>query len=86
MLNADVSKRCRKFIIAHWGKTALAEVKERPVTWVRHEANPHLKQLRRKQKRLPLISLRGTLNRIYLHLSTEKATESKPHETGESLA
>ena len=73
MLNADVSKRCKQFILSHWGKDGLAAVKERPVSWVRHEANPHLKQLRRKQKRVPLISVRGTINRIHLELSTEGA-------------
>ncbi|MBI2103987.1 MAG: hypothetical protein HYT90_00195 [Candidatus Omnitrophica bacterium] len=69
----ELSKKCRKFVMAHWGKDGLEEVMERPVSWVRHEANPHLKQLRRKQqKKLPLISVIGTVNRIHLALSTEK--------------
>jgi len=68
----EVSKKCHAFIKAHWGKDGLEQVKERPVSWVRHEANPHLKQLRRKQKTLPLISVTGTVNRIHLALSTEK--------------
>ena len=45
---------------------------ERPVSWVRHEANPHLKVLRRKQKNVPLIAVRGGTNRIHVALSTEK--------------
>ena len=72
MLNADLSEPCRKFIIAHWGKDMLKQIKERPVTWVRHEANPHLKHLRRKRKDLPLIRAEGSMNRILLQLSTEK--------------
>ena len=72
MLNADVSKQCKRFIVSHWGKDALKLVRERPVSWVRHEANPHLKHLRRKQKSLPLIAITGTVNRIYVQLSTEK--------------
>jgi hypothetical protein len=66
-----LSKKCEAFIKTHWGKDGLAQVKERPVSWVRHEANPHLKQLRKKQKDVPLISVRGTTNRIHLKLSTE---------------
>ena len=69
---AELSTECQKFIAAHWGKDGLKQVKERPISWVRHEANPHLKHLRRKQKDLPLISVRGTTNRIHLELSTEK--------------
>ena len=71
-LTPELSKKCKEFVIAHWGKDGLKQVKERPVSWVRHEANPHLKQLRRKQKHLPLISIEGTVNRIHLALSTEK--------------
>ena len=71
LLYAELSKKCKQFVIAHWGTDGLAHVKERPVSWVRHEANPHLKQLRRKHKKLPLISVQGTVNRIYLTLSTE---------------
>ena len=68
----EVSKKCKQFVISHWGKDGLEQVMERPVSWVRHEANPHLKQLRRKRKDLPLISVRGTVNRIHLELSTER--------------
>ena len=70
--NAELSKKCRKFVVSHWGPDGLTQVRERPVSWVRHEANPHLKALRRKQKRLPLIAVRGGTNRIYLALSTER--------------
>ena len=68
----ELSKKCHAFIRDHWGKDGVEQVMERPVSWVRHEANPHLKQLRRKRKRLPLISVTGTINRIHLALSTEK--------------
>lgn len=72
MLEADLSKQCRKFILEHWGRDGLKRVKERPVSWVRHKANPQLKDLRRKKsKRLPLISVYGEVNRVYLALSTE---------------
>ena len=71
MLNAELTKKCKQFILAHWGKDGLTQLMERPVTWVRHEANPHLKHLRRKRKDLPLIAVRGTINRIHLALSTE---------------
>ncbi len=72
MLTPELSKKCAAFVKSHWGKDGLKQVKERPVSWVRHEANPHLKQLRRKRKDLPLIAVRGTRNRIHLALSTEK--------------
>ena len=69
----ELSKKCKQFVMAHWGKDGLAQILERPVSWVRHEANPHLKQLRRKQKKaLPLIEVTGTTNRIHLALSTER--------------
>ena len=68
----EVSKKCHAFIKDHWGKDGVEQVMEHPVSWVRHEANPHLKQLRRKRKKLPLISVTGTVNRIHLALSTEK--------------
>ena len=71
-LYADLSKKCKQFVMSHWGKDGLAHVMERPVSWVRHEANPRLKVLRRKQKHLPLLSVRGDLNRIHVFLSTEK--------------
>jgi hypothetical protein len=68
----ELSKKCKQFVVSHWGKDGLEQVLERPVSWVRHEANPYLKQLRRKHKNLPLIQVRGTVNRIHLALSTEK--------------
>ena len=68
----ELSKKCKQFVISHWGKDGIAQVMERPVSWVRHEANPHLKQLRRKRKDVPLIEVHGTINRIHLELSTEK--------------
>ena len=71
MLTPELSKKCKEFVISHWGKDGLAQVMERPVSWVRHEANPHLKQLRRKNKDVPLIAVKGTMNRIHLQLSTE---------------
>ena len=72
MLSLELSKKCKAFVIAYWGKDGLQQVKERPVSWVRHEANPQLKALRRKRKNTPLISVRGTTNRIHVALSTEK--------------
>lgn len=77
MLNAELSPKCKKFVMAHWGKDVLTMVKDRPVSWVRHEANPHLKLLRRRQKKVPLIAVRGTENRIHLYLSTERKKEGK---------
>ena len=72
MLKADISKKCEQFVVSLWGKDGLKQVKERPVTWVRHEANPHLKLLRRKRRDLPLISVTGKPdNRIELRLSNE---------------
>ncbi len=71
-LTPEISKKCKAFVKAHWGKDGLQQVKERPVSWVRHEANPHLKQLRRKHKSIPLISVQGGTNRMYLTLSTER--------------
>ena len=68
----ELSKKCKQFVISHWGKTAMADVMDHPVSWVRHEANPHLKQLRRKRKNVPLIAVHGGTNRIHLELSTEK--------------
>ena len=72
MLTPELSKKCKQFVISHWGKDGLDQVMERPVSWVRYEANPHLKQLRRKQKDVPLIAMRGSVNRIHLWLTTEK--------------
>ena len=73
LLHTELSKKCRAFVKAHWGPNGLTQVRERPVSWVRHEANPHLKVLRRKQKGLPLISVQAGPNRIHLALSTEGA-------------
>ena len=67
----EISKECKKFVLAHWGKDGIKQVTERPVSWVRHEANPHLKLLRRKRKGLPLISVKGGTERVHLALSTE---------------
>lgn len=72
LLTPELSKKCKEFVVSHWGKDGLEQVLERPVSWVRHEANPHLKVLRRKQKHLPLILVLGGTNRIHLALSTEK--------------
>ena len=73
MLNLELSKKCRAFVKSHWGKDGLKQVRERPVSWVRHEANPYLKLLRRKHQNVPLIAVRGETTRIVLALSTEKA-------------
>ena len=72
----ELSKKCKRFVMSYWGKDGLQQVMDHPVSWVRHEANPHLKQLRRKQKHLPLIAVKGTPNRIHLALSTEKKGRS----------
>ncbi len=77
----QMSKRCRAFILSHWGKDGLKQVRERPVSWVRYEANPHVKALRRQRKHLPLITVQGRLqsvgvNRISLALSTEKTVHA----------
>lgn len=71
-LDPELSKKCRKFLITHWGMDVLKVVREHPVSWTRHEANPYLKGLRRKHKNIPLIRVRGTSNRIHLALSTER--------------
>ena len=76
LLTPELSKKCKQFVKAHWGQDGLQQVKERPVSWVRYEANPQLKALRRKQKHLPLINVEGTTNRIQLTLSTEKKGRS----------
>jgi len=76
MLSADLTKRCKDFILANWGKEGLKAVERQPVSWVRHQANPKLKQLRRKDKDVPLINVRGEKNRIYLALSSEAATKT----------
>jgi hypothetical protein len=77
MWSTELSKKCQAFIKAHWGKDGLAQVMDHPVSWVRHEANPHLKVLRRRsKKKTPLIAVTGTPNRIHLQLSTEKRS---PH-------
>ena len=71
MLKTAISKECAQFVASVWGKNGIKQVKERPVSWVQYEANPQLKQLRHKDKALPLIAVEGTVNRIYLRLSTE---------------
>jgi len=76
-LTPELTKKCKKFVESHWGKDGLQQIMDHPVSWVRHEANPQLKSLRRKNKKnksknLPLISITGTQNRIHLALSTEK--------------
>ncbi|MDP3722598.1 MAG: hypothetical protein Q8R91_03760 [Candidatus Omnitrophota bacterium] len=77
-LTPELSKKCKKFVLSHWGKDGLEQVMERPVSWVRHQANPHLRHLRRKQKGLPLIAVHGSVNRIHLALSTEKDGPTDP--------
>lgn len=72
MLSLELSKKCKAFVKSHWGREGLQQAKERPVSWVRHTANPYLKALRRHRKNLPLIAVRGSINRIHLALSTEK--------------
>jgi hypothetical protein len=74
-----LSKKAKRFVVSHWGKDGLEQIMERPVSWVRHEANPHLKQLRKKHKNLPLISVHGSINRIHVQLSTEKKLKGGPH-------
>ena len=71
MLTPELSKKCKQFVMSHWGKDGVDQVMERPVSWVRHEANPHLKQLRRKRKNVPLLEIHGGVNRIHVALSTE---------------
>ena len=73
----ELSKKRKRFVMAHWGKDGLLQVMDHPVSWVRHEANPQLKVLRRKRKGVPLIAVRGGENRIHLALSTEK--KGRPH-------
>ena len=68
----ELSKKCKAFVKAYWGQDGLSQVKERPVSWVRHEANPQLKALRRKQKDVPLLAVHGTKSRIHVYLSTER--------------
>jgi hypothetical protein len=79
MLHPTISKKCRRFVLSHWGRDGLEHVKERPVSWVLYEANPHIKALRRRQKSLPLISLKGEPNVIYLSLSTERRRYGAHH-------
>ena len=75
-LHADLSEKCRRFVLSHWGKDGLDQVQERPVTWALYQANPHLKLLRRRQnKKLPLITICGGANRVHLALSTERPSD-----------
>ena len=71
MLTTELTKKCKQFVISHWGKDGLEQIKERPVTWVRYRLNPQLRLLRRKKKDVPLITLESHVNRIKLALSTE---------------
>ena len=71
LFTPELSKKCKQFVVAHWGKDGLAQVMDRPVSWTLYQANPQLKLLRRKRKDIPLIAVRGTSNRIHLELSTE---------------
>lgn len=71
LVTPELSKKCKQFVVAHWGRDGLHQVMDHPVSWVRHEANPQLKQWRRKRKDVPLIAVRGTPNRIHVALSTE---------------
>ena len=68
----QLSKKCKQFVMAHWGKDGLQQIMDHPVSWVRYEANPQLKLLRRKQKGVPLIAVHSTVNRIQLALTTEE--------------
>ena len=77
-LTAEISKKCREFVLSRWGKDGVEQVMERPVTWALYEANPQLKSLRRKQKDLPLIAIHGESNRVRLELSTEKRARRAP--------
>ena len=72
MLTPELSKKCKRFVLSHWGKDGLHQIMERPVSWTLYQANPQLKQLRRKRKAVPLIAVTGTRNRIQLALSTER--------------
>ena len=71
LFTPELSKKCKQFVVAHWGKDGLAQVMDRPVSWTLYQANPQLKLLRRKRKDIPLIAVRGMRNRIHLELSTE---------------
>ena len=72
LVTPELTKKCKQFVMSHWGKDGLKQVMDHPVSWVRHEANPHLKLLRRKRKNVPLLSVKGSVNRIHVALSTEK--------------
>ena len=71
IVTPELSKKCKAFVKSHWGTDGLKQISERPVSWVRYQANPYLIKLRRKDKHLPLIAVRGSTNRIHLVLSTE---------------
>jgi len=83
-VNPQLSKKCRQFVMIHWGPDGLRRVQERPVSWVRHEANPQLRALRRKQKNLPSIHVEGDANRIRLELSTERPSARRARHSGAS--
>ncbi len=69
--STELSKKCKEFVVAHWGKDGLQQVMEHPVSWVRYAANPQLKLLRRRRKNMPRIDITPSTNRIHLQLSTE---------------
>ncbi|MBI3323934.1 MAG: hypothetical protein HYZ92_01480 [Candidatus Omnitrophica bacterium] len=72
LLKPELSPKCRAFVISHWGRDGLKQVRERPVSWVVYRANPKLRLLRRKRKDVPLLSVRGEVNQIRVELSTER--------------
>lgn len=72
----DLSPKCRRFVLAHWGKDGLRQVTERPVSWVRYQATPYLRLLRRRRKQLPLLTVRGTAQRTVVALTSEKERAS----------
>ena len=67
----ELSKKCKAFVVAHWGKGGLKQISDKPVSWVRYQANPYLSKLRPQGKNLPLIAVHGRTNRIHVALSTE---------------
>ena len=78
-VHPQLSKKCKEFVVSHWGRYGLLQVQDRPMSWVRHEANPQLKLLRRKHKSLPSICVEADQNRIRLELSTERRKHGAHH-------